>query len=61
MTVIYSWVDMMPTDVTCKIIIAAVESPIVAHNSIAMKIKEFLAKPDVHTNYLFPKKDFVRH
>ena len=33
MTVNYSWLDTMPTDVTWEIIIAAVESPIVAHNS----------------------------
>ena len=60
MTVINSWVDTMPTDVTWKNIIAAVESPIVAHTSTAMKMKEFLAKPDVRTKYL-RKKDFVRH
>ena len=60
MTVINSWVDTMPTDVTWEIIIAAVESPIVAHNSTAMKMREFLAKPDVRAKYL-RKKDFVRH
>ena len=60
MTVINSWVDMMPTDVTWEIVIAAVESPIVAHNSTAMKMQEFLAKPEVHTKYL-RKKNFVRH
>ena len=60
MTVIYSWVDTMPTDVTWEVVIAAVQSPIVAHNSTAMKMREFLAKPDVHVKYL-RKKDFVRH
>ena len=49
MTVINSWVDMMPTDITWEIIIAAVESPIVAHNSTAMKMKEYLSKPRLHT------------
>ena len=60
MTVIYSWVDTMPTDVTWEVVIVAVQSPIVAHNSTAMKMREFLAKPDVRAKYLH-KKDFVRH
>ena len=60
MTVIYSWVDTMPTDVTWEIVISAVESPIVAHKSTAMKMREFLAKPDVRAKYL-RKNDFVRH
>ena len=58
MTVIYSWVDTMPTDVTWEVVIAAVQSPIVAHNSTAMKMREFLAKPEVHDKYL-REKDFV--
>ena len=39
----------MATDVTWKITITAVESLMVAHNSTAIKMKEFLAKPGLHT------------
>ena len=58
-TVIESWVDTMVTDVTWETIIAAVEGPIVNHKSTAVKIRDFLAKPDVHAKYL-RKKDFSR-
>ena len=58
-TVIESWVDTMVTDVTWETVIAAVEGPIVNHKSTAVKIRDFLAKPDVHTKYLC-KKDFSR-
>ena len=58
-TVIESWVDTMVTDVTWETIIAAVEGPIVKHKSTAVKIRYFLAKPDVHAKYL-RKKDFSR-
>ena len=60
MKVIRSWVDTMPTDVTWEVVIDTVESCIVKHNSTAMKIREFVGKPDVHIKYLH-KKDFVRH
>ena len=58
-TVIESWVDTMVTDVTWETVIAAVEGPIVNHKSTAVKIRDFLAKPDVHAKYL-RKKDFFR-
>ena len=58
-TVIESWVDTMVTDVTWETVIAAVEGPIVNHKSTALKIRDFLAKPDVHAKYL-RKKDFSR-
>ena len=58
-TVIKSWVDTMVTDVTWETVIAAVEGPIVNHKSTAVKIRDFLAKPDVHAEYL-RKKDFSR-
>ena len=58
-TVIESWVDTMVTDVTWETVIAAVQGPIVNHKSTAVKICDFLAKPDVHTKYL-RNKDFSR-
>ena len=58
-TVIESWVDTMVTDVTWETVIAAVEGPIVNHKSTAVKIRDFLANPDVHAKYL-RKKDFSR-
>ena len=58
-TVIECWVDTMVTDVTWETVIAAVEGPIVNHKSTAVKIRDFLAKPDVHAKYL-RKKDFSR-
>ena len=58
-TVIVSWVDTVVTDVTWETVIAAVEGPIVNHKSTAVKIRDFLAKPDVHAKYL-RKKDFSR-
>ena len=56
-TVLESWVDTVVTDVTWETVIAAVEGPIVNHKSTAVRIRDFLAKPDVHTKYL-RKKDF---
>ena len=58
-TVLESWVDTMVTDVTWETVIAAVEGPIVNHKSTAVRIRDFLAKHDVHTKYL-RKKDFSR-
>ena len=58
-TVLESWVDTMVTDVTWETVIAAVEGPIVNHKSTSVRIRDFLAKPDVHAKYL-RKKDFSR-
>ena len=58
-TVIESWVDTMVTDVTWETVIAAVEGSIVNHKSTAVKICNFLAKPNVHAKYLC-KKNFSR-
>ena len=58
-TVIESWLNTMVTNVTWETVIAAVEGPIVNHKSTAVKIRDFLAKPDVHAKYL-RKKDFSR-
>ena len=48
-----SWVDTMVTDVTSETVIAAVEGLIVKNKSTTVKIRDFLAKPDVHAKYLW--------
>ena len=42
--VIGNWFDTMPTEVTWKTILTAIEGPIVKHCATGMKIREFLAK-----------------
>ena len=42
--VIGSWFDTMPTEVTWKTILTAIEGPIVKHRAAGIKIREFLAK-----------------
>ena len=42
--VIRSWLDTMPTETTWKLVIAAIEGPIVNHCATGMKIRKFLAK-----------------
>ena len=54
-----SWVDTMVTDVTSETVIAAVEGLIVKNKSTTVKIRDFLAKPDVHAKYLWKKKIFL--
>ena len=49
--VIKSWMTSMVTEVTWETIIAAIESPIVNHKSTAVKIRMFLAKPEVCSRY----------
>ena len=42
--VIGSWLDTMPTEITWKLVIAAIEGPIVNHRATGMEIRKFLAK-----------------
>ena len=46
----------MVTDVTSETVIAAVEGLIVKNKSTTVKIRDFLAKPDVHAKYLWKKR-----
>ena len=49
--VIKTWTTSMTSEVTWEAVIAAVESPIVKHKSTAVKIRMFLAKPEVRIKY----------
>ena len=49
--VIKTWKTSMTSEVTWETVIAAVESPIVKHNSTAVKMRMFLAKPEVQFKY----------
>ena len=49
--VIKSWTTSMTSEVTWEAVIAAIESPIVKHKSTAVKIRMFLAKPEVRIKY----------
>ena len=50
-TVLRSWMDTFPSSSTWDVVLAAVEGPIVKHPSTALKIRKFLAKPEVHSKY----------
>ena len=49
--VIKSWMTSMVSEVSWETIVAAIESPVVDHKSTAVKIRMFLAKPEVRTKY----------
>ena len=49
--VINSWMTSMTSEVTWEAVIAAVESRIVKHKSTAVKMRTFLAKPEVRYKY----------
>ena len=49
--VIKTWTTSMTSEVTWEAVIAAVESPIVKHKSTAVKMRTFLAKPEVRYKY----------
>ena len=49
--VIKAWTTSMTSEVTWEAVIAAVESPIVKHKSTAVKMRMFLAKPEVQFKY----------
>ena len=50
----------MTSEVTWQAVIAAVESPIVKHKSTAVKMRMFLAKPEVRIKYgVDPKHEDV--
>ena len=44
MGVIRCWQNTMPTEITWKVVIAAIEGPIVDHRATGMEIRKFLAK-----------------
>ena len=50
-TVLRSWMDTFSSKSTWDVVIAAVEGPIVNRPSIASKIRQFLAKPEVQLKY----------
>ena len=49
--VLRSWMDTSPSSSTWDVVLAAVEGPIVKRSSTALKIRKFLAKPEVHSKY----------
>ena len=49
--VINSWMTSMVNEISWKTIIAAIECPIVNHKTTAVKIRMFLAKPEVRSRY----------
>ena len=53
--VVQSWIDAIPSEVSWLTVIEAVEGPIVNHISTAMKIRQYLAKPEVQSRYKQPK------
>ena len=52
---VQSWIDAIPSEVSWLTVIQAVEGPIVNHISTAMKIRQYLAKPEVQSRYKQPK------
>ena len=50
-TVLRSWLNTFPSTCTWDVVLTAVEGPIVKHPSTAMKIRQFLAKPQVQSKY----------
>ena len=50
-TVLRSWMDIFPSSRTWGVVLDAVEGPVVKHPSTALKIRKFLAKPEVQSNY----------
>ena len=53
--VIERWMDAVPSELSWLTIIEAVEGPIVNHSSIAMKMRQYLAKPEVQSRYKLSK------
>ena len=49
--VVKSWMTSTTSEITWEAVIAAVESPIVKHKSTAVKMRMFLAKPEVRIKY----------
>ena len=49
--VVQSWIDAIPSKLSWLAVIEAVEGPIVNHPSTAMKIRQYLAKPEVQSRY----------
>ena len=53
--VVRSWMDAIPSEVTWLTVIEAVEGPVVNHPSTAMKMRQYLAKPDIQSRYKLSK------
>ena len=49
--VLTHWMDTMPSPVTWENIIRSLEGPIVQHPSTAHKIRNYLTKPEVYSEY----------
>ena len=49
--VIEAWIDAFPSEFSWLAVIKAVEGPIVNHQSTAMSIRQYLAKPEVQLSY----------
>ena len=50
--VLQSWLDTFPSVCTWDVVLTAVEGPIVNQRSTAMKIRHFLANPEVQSKYI---------
>ena len=55
MRVVQSWINAIPSEVSWLTVIKAVEGPIVNHPATAMKMQQYLAKPEVQSRYIQPK------
>ena len=53
--VVRSWMDAIPSEISWLTVIEAVEGPVVNHPSTAMKMRQYLAKPDVQSRYKLSK------
>ena len=49
--VLRSWMDTCPSTCTWNVVLDAIEGPVVKHHSVAMKIRQFLAKGEVQSKY----------
>ena len=50
-TVLRSWMGTFPSTCTWDVVLTAVEGPIVKYPSTGLKIRKFLAKPEVQSKY----------
>ena len=53
--VVETWIDAIPSKFSWLTVIEAVEGPIVNRPSTAMKIRQYLAKPEVQARYKLSK------
>ena len=50
-TVLRSWMDTFSSNRTWNVVLDAVEGPVVKRLTTALKIRKFLAKPEVQSKY----------